>query len=138
MNPILKNIIAVIVGLVIGSIVNMAIIMISGSIIPPPEGVDLSNMESLKEAMPIFGPKHLIMPFLAHALGALVGAFLAAKIAASYKMTFAFVIGGFFLLGGIMAASMLPAPMWFNVIDIGLAYIPMAWMGGRCAMLKNG
>ena len=72
------------------------------------------------------------------ALGALVGAFLAAKIAASYKMTFAFVIGGFFLLGGIMAASMLPAPMWFNVIDIGLAYIPMAWMGGRCAMLKNG
>ena len=46
-----------------------------------------------------------------------VGAFLAAKIAASYKMTFAFVIGGFFLLGGIMAASMLPAPMWFNAVS---------------------
>jgi len=33
---------------------------------------------------------------------------------------------------------MLPAPMWFNVVDIALAYIPMAWIGGRCAMPKNG
>jgi len=138
MNPILRNIIAVIVGVVIGSLVNMGIITISSSIIPPPEGVDLSNMESLKEAMPLFGPKNFIMPFLAHALGALVGAFLAAKIAASHKMKFALVIGGFFMLGGFMAASMLPAPMWFNVVDIALAYIPMAWIGGRCAMPKNG
>ncbi|PKP16502.1 MAG: hypothetical protein CVU07_06700, partial [Bacteroidetes bacterium HGW-Bacteroidetes-23] len=35
MSPILKNILAVVVGIVVGSIVNMAIISISGSIIPP-------------------------------------------------------------------------------------------------------
>jgi len=36
MNPIIKNILAVLAGVVLGSAVNMGIIMISGSIIPPP------------------------------------------------------------------------------------------------------
>lgn len=49
MHPVLRNVLIVIGGLIIGSFVNMGIIMISGSIIPPPEGVDPSNMESLKK-----------------------------------------------------------------------------------------
>ena len=40
MNTTVKNILAVVLGLVLGSVVNMAIIMISGSIIPPPEWSD--------------------------------------------------------------------------------------------------
>ncbi|MBK9254252.1 MAG: hypothetical protein IPM42_02060 [Saprospiraceae bacterium] len=38
MNPIVRNIVAVIAGIIIGGIVNSGIIKISGSIIPPPEG----------------------------------------------------------------------------------------------------
>ncbi|WP_347173668.1 hypothetical protein [Polaribacter uvawellassae] len=45
MNSTLRNILAVIAGLVIGSIVNMGIIMISGSVIPPPNGADATTME---------------------------------------------------------------------------------------------
>jgi type III secretory pathway component EscU len=54
MNPIIKNIIAVIAGLVVGSIINMGIIMASGSIIPPPEDINPADMESLKEGMHLF------------------------------------------------------------------------------------
>src|SRR5690606_40560173 len=57
-------------------IVNMSIIMISGSIIPPPEGADTTTTEGLKAAMHLFEPKHFLLPFLAHALGTLVGAFV--------------------------------------------------------------
>jgi hypothetical protein len=133
MNPILKNILAVLAGVILGSIVNMGIIMLSSSIIPPPEGVDPSDMESLKSSMHLFEPKHFIVPFLAHALGTLAGAFITALIAVNHKMKLALVIGLFFLLGGISSVFMLPSPTWFIVLDLVVAYIPMAWIGGRLA-----
>ncbi|PWK17717.1 hypothetical protein [Xanthomarina spongicola] len=137
MNSTVKNILAVVAGIIIGGIVNMGLINISGSIIPPPEGVDNTTMEGLKESMHLFQPKHFIFPFLAHALGTLVGAFIAAKIAATRKMTFALVIGAFFLLGGITSVMMLPSPTWFSILDIVGAYIPMAYIGGKLAIGKT-
>lgn len=130
MNPILINILAVIAGLIIGSIVNTSLINL-GPVIFPMEGFDLTDMESLAEAMPFFEPKNFLFPFLGHALGTLIGAFVAAWIAASHNLTLALVIGAFFLIGGIMINYMLPGPLWFTAVDILVAYIPMAWIGGK-------
>lgn len=137
MNPVLRNIIAVLVGLVAGSAVNMGIIMISGSIIPPPEGANVTTSEGLKAAMHLFQPKHFIMPFLAHALGTFVGALLAALIAANRKMLFAFVIGIFFLAGGIANVLMLPSPLWFTIVDLAGAYLPMAYLAAKLVPVKQ-
>ncbi len=137
MNPILKNIIAVVTGIIIGSFVNMGIIMISGSIIPPPEGADITTMEGLKASMHLFGPKNFIFPFLAHAGGTFVGALLAALIAANHKMRFAISIGVVFLIGGVMNVMMLPSPLWYSVLDIGLAYIPVAWLAAKLVLGKQ-
>jgi hypothetical protein len=133
MNPVVKNILAVVAGVIVGSIVNMGIIMISGSIIPPPEGGDITTMEGLKETMHLFEPKHFIFPFLAHALGTLVGAFVATKIAATRKMLMALIIGLFFLIGGTVNIAMLGGPMWFTALDIIMAYMPMAYLGWMLA-----
>ncbi|KAA3619709.1 MAG: hypothetical protein DWQ05_03000 [Calditrichaeota bacterium] len=133
MNPILRNGLAILAGVIFGSIVNMGIIMMSGSITPPPPGVDVTDMESLKASMHLFEAKHFIFPFLAHALGTLAGAFLTAKIAVSHKMKFALGIGAFFLLGGIVNVYMLPSPVWFAILDLVGAYIPMGWIGGKFA-----
>lgn len=137
MSPTVKNILAIIAGLVIGSIVNMGIIMISSSVIPPPNGADVTTMEGLKEAMHLFEPKHFLFPFLAHALGTLVGAIIASKVAATKKKTMALVVGCFFLLGGIINVFLLPAPMWFNAVDIFFAYTPMALLGYKLSNPKN-
>jgi hypothetical protein len=137
MNPIIKNILAVIAGFIIGSAVNMGIIMVSGSIIPAPNGADITTMEGLKSTMHLFEPKHFILPFLAHALGTFAGAWLAALIAASYKMKFALVIGTLFLIGGIANSLMLSSPVWFTFLDIIVAYIPMAYIGGKLALKPN-
>lgn len=131
MNPIIRNIIAVIAGVIFGSVVNFGIIMISGSIIPPPDGADVTTMEGLKESMHLFQPQHFIMPFLAHALGTFAGAILAALIAVNHKMKFALGIGVFFLVGGIANVFMLPSPMWFTILDLVGAYIPMAYLAGK-------
>lgn len=36
-----------------------------------------------------------------------------------------------FLYGGISMVSQVPSPMWFTVLDLGLAYIPMAWLATK-------
>ncbi len=129
MNPILRNVLAIVAGIILGSIVNMAIIMLSSSVIPPPEGVNPSDMESLKASMHLFEPKHFLMPFLAHAFGTLVGAFVAGLIAINHRLKISLAIGLFFMLGGITNILLLPSPLWFTITDLALAYIPMAWLG---------
>ncbi len=137
MNSIIRNILAVIAGLIVGSAVNMGIIAISGSIIPPPEGADVTTMDGLKASMHLFEPRHFIFPFLAHAFGTLVGAIITGLIAATHKMKFAMSIALFFLIGGIINVFMLPSPLWFTIIDLAGAYIPMGWLGGKMASGKK-
>ena len=139
MNATIKNILAVVLGLVLGAAVNMGIIMISGFVIPPPEGGDVTTMEGLKETMHLFQPKHFVFPFLAHAIGTLAGALLAALIAVNHKMKFALSIGCLFLIGGIINTINLPSPAWFTVLDLAGAYIPMGWLGFKisCGMNRN-
>lgn len=129
MPNLVRNVLAVLGGLVIGGSVNMALITISPSLIPPPAGVDVTNAESLAQAMHLFEPRHFIMPFLAHALGTLAGAFAAFLIAASYRAQIAYLIGAAFLCGGVAASFMIPAPTWFIALDLLAAYLPMAWLG---------
>lgn len=137
MHPILRNILGFIAGLFIGSMVNMGLIMISGSIIPLPDGVDNSTEEGLKAGMHLFEPKHFIFPFLAHALGTFVGALVTALIAGSHKIKLGILIGLFFLAGGIYMVILLPAPLWFNLLDLSLAYLPMAYLGARLVTRKR-
>lgn len=124
----IRNIVAVLVGLVIGSMVNMGIIMISGSVIPAPEGVDVTTTEGLQAGMHLFLPQHYIFPFLAHALGTFVGALVAYQLAAQYKKSLAISIGVFFLMGGVANVLILPSPVWFTVVDLLGAYIPFAYL----------
>ena len=118
---VLRNVLAVVAGLVVGGAVNMALVIASPLVIPPPAGVNVSDPQSLSESMHLLEPKHFVFPFLAHALGTLVGALVAFLIAASHKPVFAYVIGVCFLAGGIAAARMIPAPAWSVVRDLAAA-----------------
>lgn len=131
MPKLLRNILAVLAGVILGSVANMAIITFGPSLIPPPAGVDMSTPEGLAAAIALFEPRHFVTPFLAHALGTLVGALVAFLAAASHKARFAYAIGVLFLIGGVAACFMIPAPAWFMALDLLLAYLPMAWLAIR-------
>lgn len=124
---------AVIGGIALGMLVNMALVTISPSVIPIPEGIDPTNVDSMKENVHLLKPKNFIFPFLAHALGTLIGAFVAAKFSVSHHSRCALFVGLFFLFGGIAASMMIPAPTWFIAVDLILAYIPMAFLGSKLA-----
>lgn len=134
MNPILRNFLAIIAGIAVGAIVNSAIVSLCSGMVPPPEGVDPMDVESIKANIHLYQPKHFVIPFIAHALGTLFGAFIGARIAVSNQMRIAIGLGFFFLIGGIAMVMMVPGgPVWFTALDLLVAYLPMAYLGGKIA-----
>ncbi|GAB4334408.1 MAG: hypothetical protein Kow0037_13120 [Calditrichia bacterium] len=133
MKDVLRTVLAVIGGIVLGGVINMGLVILGGKVIPPPAGVNVADPESLKASMHLFQPIHFLFPFLAHALGTLTGAWVAALISRSWQLLPGVIVGAFFLLGGIANVWMLPAPFWFEAADLLLAYIPMGWLGARLA-----
>ena len=128
MNPVFKNILGVIGGIIIGSVVNMSLITVGPKIIPPPVDADMTTLEGLTAAMEFMKPKHFLFPWLAHALGSFAGGLFAYLVSGTNKDRMAYIVAFFFLLGGIANVTMLPSPLWFTIADLALAYIPMAWL----------
>tara|TARA_B110000116_G_scaffold144341_1_gene125165 strand:+ start:273 stop:665 length:393 start_codon:yes stop_codon:yes gene_type:complete len=124
MKTIFRNILVLLGGCIFGSAVNMGLIITGNQLIPMADG--MNPMDAT-----MWEIKFFIFPFLAHAIGTLSGAFIVAKYTVSYHMILAICIGIFFLLGGISMVFIMPAPVWFIVADLSLAYIPMGWYGWK-------
>jgi hypothetical protein len=77
----------------------------------------------------LFGPIHFLAPFLAHAGGTLAAAFITTKLAVTQTWSIAKVPGILFFMAGAYMVHSLQAPLWFEVADLTLAYLPMAWLG---------
>ncbi|SFD25947.1 hypothetical protein [Massilia yuzhufengensis] len=130
-HPVMKYVLAIVAGFVVGSLVNMGLISLGGVLIPAPAGADVASMEGLQASMHLFEPKHFLAPFLAHALGTLVGALVAARLAPARHLYMAISVGLLFLAGGVASIAMLPSPLWFSALDLVFAYLPMAWFGWK-------
>lgn len=133
MPSVLRNVLAFVVGIVVGGAMNMALVVLGPILIPPPEGVDMADMDRFAENLKLLKPVNFIAPWLAHAGGTLVGAFLAAKLAASHGMKLALGVGVFFLLGGVTMVASYGGPLWFILLDLLAAYIPTGYFGGLLA-----
>lgn len=134
MKTIAFNVLALFAGLFIGSLVNIGLVTLGPHVIENPVGVDMSDVDKMRESMKLLQPANFIFPFLAHALGTLAGAAIAARTAASHPMIFAASIALVFLAGGITMVVSVGGPSWFVLPDLLLAYIPMGILGGYLAL----
>ena len=132
MVSLLRILLGTVVGVVLGGAVNVGIILAGSRLVPPPSGVDVNDPASINAHLGEYPPIQFAVPFLAHALGTLVGAMVATLVAAGRQTIPAFIVGAMFLLGGVAMVRMLPdTPPWFIALDLGVAYLPMAWLGHR-------
>lgn len=114
----LKKIMAVIAGIIVGSICVWAVETVNHLIYPYPEGMKPGDMEGFKnyiEALPFLGK---FMVIIGYALGALVSGFIATKISKDGKPTAALICGIIFLVFTIYNMTVLPTPIWFWVLGI--------------------
>jgi len=124
MKQTLKNIAIVILGIIIGIIINIGLIILGGTIFPPPENFEPMNAMN-------WNLKYFIFPFLAHSIGTLSGALIVSKLSKKSSIILPLTVGLYFLFGGIYMITILPAPMWFVLLDVILGYIPMALLGWK-------
>ena len=137
MHVLLRLIAACLAGLITGSLVNGGILKLADVLLPPPAGVDMHSMAGLQAALPTLPALHFLGPWLAHAGGTLAGAWLASRLLPPRQWTGALLVGLLFLAGGITMAWQLPAPRWFELTDLLLAYLPMTALGHWLAQLRR-
>jgi hypothetical protein len=126
----MKSILLSVAGLLLGAITNGIIVQVGSQIVKAPQGLDLSTEQGLAKAMPLMGAEHFVFPFLAHAIGTLVGAYFVSRMKVNRALLNAMAIGFAFLAGGVMMVLTLPGtPWWFVATDLVLAYLPMAYLG---------
>lgn len=128
MNPILRNILVTIGGLIFGMAVNMGSLILGMKAFPGPEGMTM-EIPSMIEHMSEFTTMNYIVPIFAHAFGTFVAALFISRFAVSSKRMLSLIPAFLFLLAGISMAYRLPAPLWMEATDLILAYIPMSLLG---------
>ena len=131
----LKKILAVIAGIIVGSICIWAIETLNHVIHPYPEGMKPNDMEGFKnyiENLPFLGK---FMVIVGYAVGALVSGFVATKISKDEKPTAALICGVIFVFFTIYNMTVLPTPIWFWILGILVWILVLA--GYKLALNKK-
>ena len=111
----LRNICAVILGLIAGMVFNILIVMLSTVLYPMPEGVGFNDREGLAAYIETLPFTAFLIVMLAHLGQAFVGGWLAAIISRNAPMLVAMIVGSLSMIAGIYNLSTMPVPAWMWV-----------------------
>ena len=131
----LRNAGAVIAGLVVGMIVNLALVQLNTVPFPLPDGVDVTDTAQMRDAIRELPAAAWILVFAAHLSQSFVGAWVAARLGTSHWMALAMIVGVVSLGAGITNAMMLSAPAW-TWLEMPF-YLVVAWMAGRTELARR-
>ncbi len=123
-----RSILAVVLGLVLQVLVTSAIHLVGGLLWPSgPLPQTAAEWEALMAKMPLEAKLFVI---LAHSMGALAGAALAARIARRAPVKHGMIVGALVMAAGLGNLLMIPHPTWMWIADLSL-YLPAAYAGAR-------
>ena len=134
MHPVARNILAVIAGFVVASVVMLVFEGANGHLLFPELGraaAGVTDREQLRELMAGAPVAALLVVLLGWAVGSLAGGWIAARIAAASAPRAVTVLGVLLTLAGVANNLMIPPPAWFWLSL--LVFIPFTRLGGRLA-----
>jgi hypothetical protein len=128
----LKNVSAIIFGLITGFVLIRLTEFINHSLFPPPTELftDKEAIKAYVEQLPL-GAKLLVIA--GWAIGSFGGAYIATVVEKSKSPVFPLIVGGLFMIMGVLNMLTIPHPVWFWVLSL-LAFIPMAYAGFLVAL----
>ncbi len=133
---LIRNILAIIIGLITGMAVNMSLVMLNAKVLfPMPEGATMDDPEQLNAWVATLPAAAFFVVLAAHLGQSFVGAFVAARLGASEPMLLALTIGLASLAGGIMAMMSIDGPAWL-IVEMPL-YLVVAWLAGRMEVQRR-
>ncbi len=134
---IVRGVLAVLLGVVVGMVVIGAMEFVSHLIYPLPEGVDPRDIETFKTVIARMPLGAFVSLLVAWAAGAFGGGWLAAWMASSAKTLHGMIVGLLLLSAAVGNMLMIPHPAWFWAVSLALfpllAYAGARRAGGRSA-----
>jgi len=126
----LRNIGAVVAGLIAGMVWNISLIKLNTTVLfPMAKGASMANPEDMKAYVASLPAQAFLVVLAAHVGQAGVGGWIAARIGRSRPMLLAGVIGALTAFGAIDAQIAVEGPAWMWV-DVPLI-IAAAWCAGH-------
>ena len=124
----LRNLFALVSGLVAMMIVITFIELANAKFVfPPPVGIDWENAQAVADFARSMPTTALLIVLLGWLLGAFAGASVAARLAGSYKLWLALLIGLLVSAGVVHSALTIPHPTWMIVLGVALPPL-LAWL----------
>lgn len=124
----IRNMLAAVIGLVVGWIVFIVIQSVLPFIFPPTVYLDTSSQESINQYMASITPAMFGVVLAGYAIGSFVAGLIIGKIAENKGNALPFIVGGMFTLGWILNLVMLPHPKWVAIVGFFM-FIPFAVLG---------
>ena len=129
----IRNIIAVVVGVIVGMVFNMAVVILNTAVLfPVPEGFNWNDPDAVGAYFTNLPLPAFLVVLVAHLGQAFFGGLVAALISRNAAMTVAMIIGVLSMLAGIANMMMVPNPAWMW-IEVPL-YLVAAWFAGRIVL----
>lgn len=126
----LRNVLAVVLGLCAGMAFNMGISQLNMMVLyPMPAGMDWNDAAKVSAYIGALPTAAFVVVLVAHLGQAFVGGWVAARVGASKPVLLALTIGVLSLAAGIANAMQIPMPKWMY-IEMPL-YLAVAWLAGR-------
>ena len=128
----LRNIGAILAGLITTFALIFLIEMLGHSMYPPPAGLDFSDPDAMRPYVASLPIQALLFPMFAWFIGTFCGVLPASYIGTTRPIIFAAIIGMLVLAGTITTLIMIPHPLWYSVIAV-IGIIGSAWLATSVA-----
>jgi hypothetical protein len=129
----IRAIMGVIAGVVIGTIVILVIEILGHHLYPFPPGLDPKDHQALAKFMMTAPIGAWLLVLFAYAAGSFVAGASGTWI--GRKSWHGWACGGILMSLGLINLLLMPHPVWFWVASLAL-YLPAAWAGARLARPK--
>jgi hypothetical protein len=120
-----RSVLAVLAGLIAGSVLIAAIEGVSSLIYPLPSGLDPNDYDALRRYVDELPVGAFLFVLAAWAVGSFAGGWIAARLAGRAALAHGLIVGVFFLAAGLVNLLMIPHPVWM-------------WVGGIAVLAGGG
>jgi hypothetical protein len=136
MRSFLRSLGAVFLGLAAAAVIIAAVEAFNSRIYPLPAGVAPTDRDAMRAAVAAMPGSAFVLVVVAWGLGALAGAWAAARLAARSPRAHAAIVTVVLLAGGIANMIMLPHPLWVWVAAVA-AFLVGGHLGTLVAMRSS-
>lgn len=126
----LKNILAVIAGIIAAVIVIFIVEALSNMLFPPSSKIDMENPEQVKQMIENAPFGALLLVVIGWAIGAFSGGLVATIVSNNKKSFPALIVGMLLMIAGIINLMMFTHPIWMWIFGLGVN-LPFAYLGYR-------